>query len=67
VTQNVLDTMIGAGESKSDPQAAEAQYRIGMNAEAENNHLAAIDAYRKASRFDGRNANYSFKLALCLT
>jgi DNA-directed RNA polymerase subunit alpha len=66
VTQNVLDTMIGAGESKSDPQAAEAQYRIGLAAEAENNHLAAIEAFRKASRLDGRNANYSFRLAFML-
>lgn len=66
MTQNVLDTMIGAGESKSDPHAAEAQYRIGLQAEAANDHLVAVEAYRKASRFDGNNPNYSFKLAFML-
>src|SRR5687767_3089854 len=66
VAQNVLDTMIGAGDSKADPQAAELQYRMGMQAEAANDHLLAIEAYRKASRLDGNNAQYAFKLAFML-
>ena len=66
VTQNVLDMMIGAGDSKFDPQAAETHYRQGMTAEVQNDHMVAIEAYRKATKLDGNNANYAFKLAFML-
>lgn len=65
MAQHVLDTIIGAGDSKADPKAAEAHYRAGMAAEAGNDHLGALEAYRKASRLDG-NPNYAFKLAFML-
>jgi DNA-directed RNA polymerase subunit alpha len=65
LAQHVLDTIIGAGDSKADPQAAQAQYKVGMAAEAENDHEAAIEAYRKASRLDS-NPLYAFKLAFML-
>lgn len=66
MAQDVLDTMIGAGESKADPAAAQQQYRVGAQAEAGNDRLAAIEAYRKASRFDPDNTLYAFKLAYML-
>jgi len=65
VAQHVLDTIIGAGDSKADPKAAEAHYRAGLTAEASNDHVGALEAYRKASRLDG-NPNYAFKLAFML-
>lgn len=57
--------MIGAGESKVDPKAAEEQYRIGLEAEGRNDHETAILAYRKAVRLD-HNPQYRFKLAYML-
>jgi DNA-directed RNA polymerase subunit alpha len=63
--QDVLDTMIGAGQAKSDPKAAQTHYEAGMKAEAENDHEAAIEAYRKASQLD-HNPQYKFKLAFML-
>ncbi len=65
MAQDVLDTIIGAGDAKADPKAAEAQYRAGLDAEARNDHDSAIDLYRKASRLD-RNPQYFFKLAYML-
>jgi DNA-directed RNA polymerase subunit alpha len=66
VAQDVLDTIIGAGDSKTDPKAAEIQFKAGMEAEGANDHMSAIEAYRKASRLDGNNAHYAFKLAFML-
>ncbi|MCI0363570.1 MAG: hypothetical protein L0219_06775, partial [Phycisphaerales bacterium] len=66
VAQHVLDTIIGAGDSKADPQAAEAHYRAGLQAQAENDHLTAMDAFRKATRLDSNSATYSFHLAYLL-
>lgn len=66
VAQNVLDTIIGAGDSKADPQAAEAQYRAGRAAQAENDHSTALEAFRKATRLDSNNPAYAFHLAYLL-
>lgn len=65
VAQDVLDTVIGAGDSKADPKQAEVHYRAGLAAEASNDHDEAIEHYRKASRLD-HNPQYAFKLAYML-
>src|SRR5262245_37978399 len=65
VAQNVLDTIVGAG-AKADPKAAQAAFQEGLEAEAANDRLAAIEAFRKASQFDPSNAHYAFKLAYTL-
>lgn len=65
MAQDVLDTIIGAGDSKADPTAAQSHYQAGLRAEAENNHAAAVEAYRKAAQLDS-NARYAFKLAFLL-
>jgi DNA-directed RNA polymerase subunit alpha len=65
VAQNVLDTIIGAG-AKSDPKAALAQYQAGQAAEAANDRMGAIEAYRQAARLDGNNAEFAFRLAYAL-
>ncbi len=66
MAQDVLDTIIGAGESKSDPQAAEQHFKAGLAAEAENDSLAAVAAFRKAHQLDSTNPEYTFKLAYTL-
>lgn len=65
MAQNVLDTVIGVGDAKSDPKAAESHYQAGVRAEAENDHLSAIEHFRKAARLDS-NPQYAFKLAYLL-
>jgi DNA-directed RNA polymerase subunit alpha len=65
VAQDVLDTVIGAGDVKVDPKEAETHYRAGMQAEAANDHDEAVGHYRKAARLD-HNPQYSFKLAYML-
>lgn len=62
MAQNVLDTIVGAG-AKADPKAAQSHYQTGMAAEAENDRIAAIESYRKATQLDPANAEYGFKLA----
>ena len=64
MTQDVLDTIIGAGRS-ADPQAAEAHFQAGLNAESAGDRLAALEEYRQASRLDSK-AQYVFKLAYLL-
>jgi DNA-directed RNA polymerase subunit alpha len=65
VAQDVLDTVIGAGQSKADPKTAETHYNAGVEAERANDHEKAIECYRKASRLD-HTPQYSFKLAYML-
>ena len=65
MAQNVLDTIVGAG-AKADPKAAQSNYQAGIQAEAVNDRLAAIEAFRKASQFDPGNADYAFHLAYSL-
>lgn len=65
MAQDVLDTIIGAGDSKADPKAADSAYKSGLEAEANNNHVAAIECYRKAAQLD-HNPQYAFKLAFML-
>ena len=65
MSQDVLDTMIGAGRGASDPQAAEAKHQAGLKAEMEGDREAAVEAFREASRLSG-DAKYSFQLAYFL-
>ncbi len=65
MTQDVLDTIIGAGQTTGDPQAAEAHYRAGLEEEANGDRPAAIEELRRASRLD-RSPHYLFKLAYLL-
>ena len=65
MTQDVLDTIIGAGQTTGDPQAAEAHYRAGLEEEAKGDRPAAIEELRRASRLD-RSPHYLFKLAYLL-
>ena len=65
MTQDVLDTIIGAGQTTGDPQAAEAHYRAGLEEEANGDRPAAIEELRRASRLD-RSPQYVFKLAYLL-
>ena len=65
MAQDVLDTIIGAGDSKADPKAADSAYKSGLEAEANNNNVAAIECYRKAAQLD-HNPQYAFKLAFML-
>ena len=65
MAQDILDTMIGAGEAATDPEAAEARFRAGAAAEAAGERLAAIAEYRKAMRL-GDRAAHGFRLAYLL-
>lgn len=62
---DVLDTIIGAGETTASPQAAEEHFKNGLAAEHANQHLKAIEHYRKAVRLNC-HARYQFKLAFML-
>jgi DNA-directed RNA polymerase subunit alpha len=64
VNQDVLDTMIGAGES-ADPEAATKHYQAGLDAEAEGDRAKAIEEFRRAGQFDD-NPKYHFRLAYML-
>jgi DNA-directed RNA polymerase subunit alpha len=65
VNQDILDTMIGAGREAQNPQAAEAHYQAGLQAEAESDRERAIEELRQAARLDGKPP-YLFKLAYML-
>ena len=65
MAQNVLDTIVGAG-AKADPKAAQQQFRAGLEAEAINDRMASIEAYRRATQLDPQHAEYIFKLAYAL-
>ena len=65
MSQDVLDTLIGAGTTAADPEAARAQFEKGDALEAEGERVEAIEAYRKASQLDG-NPAYTFRLAYML-
>ncbi|MDY7109795.1 MAG: tetratricopeptide repeat protein, partial [Planctomycetota bacterium] len=65
MNQDILDTMIGAGQEAQDPQAAEGHFRDGLQAEADGDRVRAIEAFRQAARLDGK-AEYIFKLAYML-
>lgn len=65
MSQDVLDTIIGAGDASADPQAAADCYQAGLNAEAAGDREAAIESFRKATRLDS-NPEYLFKLAIFL-
>ncbi|MHC4447270.1 MAG: DNA-directed RNA polymerase subunit alpha C-terminal domain-containing protein [Planctomycetota bacterium] len=64
MTPDVLDTIIGAGR-RADPQAAEAHFQAGLNAESVGDRLGALEEYRQASRLDSK-PQYVFKLAYLL-
>ncbi len=62
---DILDTMIGAGQMAADPQAAEAHFKAGLEAEAEGSREAAIMSYRQAMQLGGK-PEHAFKLAYLL-
>lgn len=65
MNQDILDTMIGAGQEAQDPRAAEGHFQAGLQAEAESDRERAIEELRQAARLDGR-PDYIFKLAYML-
>ena len=65
MSQDILDTMIGAGEAATDPEAAEERYRAGEAAEAEGDRVLAIEEFRQATHLGGKAAHV-FKLAYLL-
>lgn len=65
MSQDVLDTIIGAGEASADPQAAAAHYEAGLQAEADGQRELAIEEFRKAARLND-SPDYLFKLAYLL-
>jgi len=65
VTQDVLDTMIGAGQGARDPEAAKRHFDAGRAAETDGNRIGAIDAYRQAITV-GAEPEAMFRLAYCL-
>jgi DNA-directed RNA polymerase subunit alpha len=65
VTPDILDTMIGAGESSADPQAALRHFQTGRDAEARLDRVTAIEEYRQAVRL-GADPEHVFKLAYLL-
>ncbi len=65
MSQDVLDTMIGAGGVTSDPAAAQEHFDRGQACEGEGDRLGAIDAYRQAVQLDDQ-AEHLFRLAFIL-
>jgi len=66
VAKDVLDTMIGAGSTETDPAAAEQHYNQGLEAEADGDRVTAIECFRKASRLNPEESEYLFRLAYLL-
>jgi DNA-directed RNA polymerase subunit alpha len=62
VTQDILDTMIGAGGASADPMAAQRHFEAGAAAEAEGNRVQAIEEYRAAAQLGGDAAHVSLAL-----
>ncbi|MHC4990127.1 MAG: DNA-directed RNA polymerase subunit alpha C-terminal domain-containing protein [Planctomycetota bacterium] len=60
--QDVLDTMIGVGESAADPEAARKHHDAAKAAIEAGDRLAAIEEYRAAARVSDE-AEYLFQLA----
>ncbi|MCZ6835941.1 MAG: hypothetical protein O7G85_09225 [Planctomycetota bacterium] len=65
MSQDVLDTLIGAGTSTADPQAGKTHFDKGEALEREGDRLGALEEYRKASTFDSK-PDYAFRLAYLL-
>jgi len=65
VSQDVLDVMIGAGDSAKNPAGAEVHYRAGLEAERNGEREQAIGEFRAASNLDD-NPEYLFRLAYLL-
>lgn len=65
MSQDVLDTLIGAGSAAADPKAAKEHFERGQALEAEGDRLTAVEEYRKASSLDVVPA-YAFRLAYLL-
>ena len=62
---DVLDTMIGVGQSAADPSAAKTHFDTGNARFLEGDREGAIDELRKATQFDN-NPEYQFRLAFVL-
>ena len=65
MSQDVLDTIIGAGAQAGDPEAVKAHLQHAQDAEAAGNRLEAIEAYRKALEA-GADDEAMFRLAYLL-
>ncbi|MCP3902460.1 MAG: hypothetical protein GY715_02395 [Planctomycetes bacterium] len=65
MTPDILDTMIGAGEASSDPQAAQRHFQAGREAESQLERMTAIEEYRQAVQLGG-DPEHVFKLAYLL-
>lgn len=65
MSQNALDTIIGAGEASRDPKAADTRYKAALEAEAAGKKDLAIAELRKAVGL-GDNPEHVFKLAYSL-
>lgn len=63
MSQSVLDTIVGAGQT--DPKAAAERYQAGLKALEEGDRYRAIEEFRKAGQFD-QKPEYLFKLAYSL-
>ncbi len=62
MSQDVLDVMIGIGESAADPESARKEFEAGQAALREGDRLAAIERFRAAARLDDK-PEYVFQLA----
>ena len=70
MTHDILDTMIGAGDTMiggvaADPEAAEARFRAGEEADAAGERVQAIDEFRQAVHLSSE-PRYVFRLAYAL-
>ncbi len=67
MTQDVLDTVIGAANpSPAEQQAAKSAFDSGQRLEADGDRSSAIAAYRKAVASDPTNTDAIFRLAYLL-
>ena len=65
MSQDILDTMIGAGGVTADPQAAQEHFAQAVALEEAGNRLEAVEEYRKAVQL-GSQPQHIFRLAYLL-
>ena len=65
MSQDILDTMIGAGGVTADPQAAKEHFAQAAALEEAGSRLEAVDEYRKAVQL-GSQPQHIFRLAYLL-
>jgi len=62
VSEDVLDTIIGAGAAARDPEAAAKHFQAGLAAEREGDRTRAVAEFRRAVEL-GNQPDHKFKLA----